>query len=139
MPVLGFSETKKCADVFVKIVGKYGAKGESSSPILEMWSLESGNLTSFEVRAKEAFTKSIFIFKDSENIILSKIEIPVSKNKSTDFDLAALIKKQTATTKTIEMQLYSGQALKEFCQEVITVIEVDGTGTREVKNAKETK
>lgn len=139
MAGLAFSETPKCSTKKINIMGKYGEKEEFSSPILEMWSDVSGNMTAFEVRSKVAFTKSLLILKDSENIILSKIEIPLKKNRSTGFDLVAELKKQTASVKKMELQLFAGNTAHEFCFEETVVIEKDGQGVREVKNAKETK
>lgn len=139
LPALVFSETPKCSAQKVNIIGKYGEKGEFSSPMLEMWSDASGNMTAFEVRSKEAFTKALLVLKDSENIVLSKTEISMKKNKGSDFDLIAEVKKQKATVKKIELQLYAGNTAHEFCSEETVVIEKDGLGVKEVKNAKESK
>lgn len=139
MSGLVFSETPKCSTLKVNIIGKYGDKGEFSSPILDMWSDASGNMTAFEIRSKEAFTKAHLTLKDSENIVLSKIELPLKKNRSSDFDLNAEIKKQKVTTQKIELSLFAGNTAHEFCKEETVVIEKDGTGAREVKNAKEVK
>ena len=136
MSGLVFSETPKCSTQKVNIIGKYGDKGEFSSPILDMWSDASGNMTAFEVRSKEAFTKAHLVLKDAENIIISKIEIPLKKNRSSDFDLMAEIKKQKVTAQKIELNLFAGNTIHEFCKEETVIIEKDGTGAREVINAK---
>ncbi len=136
MPVLVFSETPKCSAKKINIIGKYGDSGEHSAPMLEMWSDAAGNMTAFEIRSKEAFTKAHLVFIDPENITLSKIEIPVKKNRGEGFDLMAEIKKQKATVKTVQLQLFSGNTVHEFCREESVVIEKDGQGAREVKNAE---
>lgn len=136
MSGLVYSEIPKCSTQKVNIIGKYGDKGEFSAPMLDMWSDASGNLTAFEVRSKEAFTKAHLVLKDAENIVLSKIEIPLKKNRASDFDLIAEIKKQKVTAQKIELYLFSGNTAHEFCKEETVIIEKDGTGAREVKNAK---
>jgi hypothetical protein len=137
MTGMAFSEIPKCSVQKVNIVGKYGEKGEFSSPILEIWSDASGNMTAFEIRSKKSFTKSLLVLKDAENLVLKKIEIPLKKNKSIDFDLIAEVKKQITTVKKIELQLFASNNAKEFCLEESIIIEKDGQEAREVKNAKD--
>lgn len=136
IPTMVFSETPKCSAQKVNIIGKYGDKGELSAPMLDMWSDASGNMTAFEIRSKEAFTKALLVLVDSENTVLSKIEVPVKKNRGDGFDLMGEIKKQKATVKTVILQLFSGNTVHEFCREESIVIEKDGQGAREVKNAE---
>lgn len=136
IPTLVFSEIPKCSAQKVNILGKYGEKGEVSSPILDTWSEVSGNLTSFEIRSKEAFSKALMILKSADNIVLFKLEIPIKKNKGKDFDLIAEIKKQKVQVKSLDLQLFAGNTAHEFCHEEIAVIEVDGQEVREVKNDK---
>ncbi|MEA9357831.1 hypothetical protein SHI21_16490 [Bacteriovorax sp. PP10] len=139
LPCVGFAEIPKCSAQKVNIIGKYGEKGEVSSPILDTWSEVSGNLTAFEIRAKEAFTKALLVLKSADNIVLFKLEIPIKKNRGSDFDLIAEIKKQKIQVKSLDLQLYSGNTAHEFCHEETVVTEVDGTGAREVKNDKAVK
>lgn len=139
LPCLGFAEIPKCSAQKVNIIGKYGEKGEVSSPILDSWSEVAGNLTAFEIRSKEAFTKALLVLKSADNIVLFKLEIPLKKNRGSDFDLIAEIKKQKIQVKSLDLQLYSGNTTHEFCHEETVVVEVDGQGAREVKNDKAVK
>lgn len=136
VPTLCFSEVPKCSSVKVNVVGKYGEKGEVSAPILSMWSEVAGNFKSFEIRSKEAFTKSVITLKSEDKVVLSKIETPVVKNKARGFDLMGEIKKQTATSKEMVLDLYSGDTKEAFCQEVVEIIIKDAEGAREVKDDK---
>ena len=136
MPCVSFSEIPKCSTQKVNIIGKYGDKGEDTSPLLDMWSDVSGNLTAVEIRSKETFTKIILVLKDTDKKDLSKKELPVQKNKVESLNLSNEIKKQMGKTKFFELQLYAGDTVSEFCHEEVSIIEKDGEGAREVKNDK---
>lgn len=139
LPCLGLAENLKCSEKKVNIIGKYGNQGEHSSPILESWSEVSGNLTALEIKAKENFTKASLVFKSIDNTVLSKLDIPLKRNRGSQFDLIAEIKKQKTEVKSLRFQLYLKNATEEFCHEETVVVEVDGQGVREVKNAEAIK
>ena len=136
LPCLSFAEIQKCSLQKVIVIGKYGDKGEDSSPLLDMWSEVSGNLTAVEIRSKEAFTKIILVLKDADKKDLSKKEIRVHKNKAENLDLTAELKKQKEKIKSFELRLYAGDTASEFCHEEVAIVEKDGEGAREVKNEK---
>lgn len=136
LPCLSLAEIPKCSLQKVNVIGKYGDKGQDSSPLLDMWSEVSGNLTAVEIRSKEAFTKIILVLKDADKKELSKKEIRVQKNKAENLDLAVEIKKQQEKAKSFELRLYAGETVSEFCHEEVIIVEKDGEGGREVKNEK---
>ena len=132
LPVLSFAEVPKCSAQKANIIGKYGDKGENSSPLLDTWSEVSGNLTGIEIRSKDAFTKLAIVLKDDKNNEISKVEAVLTKNKSTEFNLINEIKKQKVPVEKIQFRLFQGNTAHEFCYEDSSVIAVDGQDVKEV-------
>lgn len=132
LPALSFAEVPKCSAQKAKIIGKYGDKGENSSPLLDTWSEVSGNLTGIEIRSKDAFTKLAIVLKDDKNNEISKVEAVLTKNKSTEFNLINEVKKQKVSVEKIQFRLFQGNTAHEFCYEDSNVIAVDGQDVKEV-------
>lgn len=133
---MSMAEIPKCSTQKVNIIGKYGDKGENSSPLLDVWSEASGNLIGIEVRSKDAFSKLAIILKDDKDNELSQREVVLTKNKSKQFSLLNEIKKQKNPVEKIQFRLFQGNTVHEFCNEDSTVITVDGQDVKEVKNDK---
>jgi len=132
LPALSFAEIPKCSTQKTNIIGKYGDRGENSSPLLDTWSEVSGNLTNIEIRSKNAFTKLAIVLKDDKNNELSKVEVTLTKNKSTEFNLINEVKKQKNPVDKIQFRLFQGNTAHEFCYEDTSVIVVDGQNVKEV-------
>lgn len=132
LPAMSFAEISKCSTKKANIIGKYGDKGENSSPLLDTWSEVSGNLVGIEIRSKDAFTKLAIVLKDDKNNELSKVEAVLTKNKSTEFNLINEIKKQKTPVEKIQFRLFQGNTAHESCYEDSNVIAVDGQDAKEV-------
>jgi hypothetical protein len=132
LPAMSFAKIPKCSTQKATIIGKYGDKGENSSPLLDTWSEVSGNLTTIEIRSKDAFSKLVIVLKDDKNNELSKVEAVLTKNKSTEFNLINEVKKQKVPVEKIQFRLFQGNTAHEFCYEDSSVIAVDGQDVKEV-------
>lgn len=133
LPAMSFAEIPKCSTQKANIIGKYGDKGENSSPLLDVWSEVSGDLKGIEIRSKDAFTKLALVLKDDKNNELSKTEFALTKNKSGEFSLVSEIKKQKLPVEKIQLRLFQGNTAHEFCYEDTNVVTVDGQDVKEVK------
>lgn len=139
LPQLALAEIPKCSSKKVTLIGRYGDRGEFPSPLLEMWSEASGNLTALEIKASQSFTKAVVVFKDSEKTVVAKKEVPLKKNKGSGLNLISEVKKQKSKVATLEVQLFREGGEQEFCNEISEVIEKDAEGPAEGTNEKTIK
>lgn len=139
LPQLALAEIPKCSSKKVTLIGRYGDKAEFPSPLLEMWSEASGNLTALEIKAAQSFTKAVVVLKDGEKTIVAKKEIALHKNKGTGLDLISEVKKQKSKVATLEVQLFREAGTQEYCHEISEVIEKDAEGPAEGINEKTIK
>ena len=114
----------KCSEKGVSLVGLYGEKGEYDSPILKMWSEESGNLFSIMVKAKEPFSKVALNFKNDKSNVIESQTFKLIKNKASKIDLAHILTELKERPRILEIRIFNKDGIY-FCHEEQKIIERD--------------
>lgn len=129
-PKANSAQEVTCANKNITIVGHYGNSGESVSPLLEVWSAESGNLKKLETKSQVSFYKIELDFYDVSNKSLLKKEWILTKKMTPPFDFIADFKSTLAETSKVKVNLYEKKINNSnpYCTSTFSVLKVDGEG-----------
>ncbi len=119
------TDLPNCKEYKLSLIGFYGDKGQHLSPLLETWSEESGNLHALKVKSKDPFIKLMYEFFENDEHLLDSIELKLTNNKSSSFNLIQFLSILKNRPKIAKIKVFD-KFNKPYCQFEQKIIEVDG-------------